>query len=112
MLDKIKKEPALVSAAVTLLGAVLGVFIKNPALVASMITVAGFFLGVRQVVTPVTTMTENVAKAATDAATEVTKQLSDTTVGVAGNVTKAGSEIINNVVNQTVGNLLGGKVNA
>lgn len=109
MLDKIKKEPALVSAAITLLGAVLGVFIHNPALVAALLTSAGFFLGVRQVVTPITTAAENITKAATDSATLVATELGKDTVGIVGNVTKAGEDIVNNAVNQTVGNLLGGK---
>jgi hypothetical protein len=109
MLDKIKKEPALASAVVTLLGAVLGVFIRNPAMVAALVTAAGFFLGVRQVVMPVTTAAENITKAATQAATETAKNLGADTVGAVGNVTKAGESIVNNTVNGVV-SVLGGKL--
>jgi hypothetical protein len=109
MIERIKKEPALVSAFVTLLGAVLGIFIKNPAMVVALVTAAGFFLGVRQVVTPVAEAAENITKAATQAATETVKALNPDIVGTTGHITKAATEIVNNTVDQTVGNILGGK---
>jgi hypothetical protein len=106
MIERIKKEPALVSAFVTLLGAVLGVFIKNPAMVAALVTAAGFFLGVRQVVTPVTTAAENITKAATQAATDTVKALNPDIVGTTGHITKAATDIVNNTVDNVVGGIL------
>lgn len=106
MLNKIKKEPALSAALLSFIGSILSLFIHNPALVASLLGVATVFIGLRQVVTPVTTMTENVTKAATQAATNVAKTLGETTVGTVGEVTDTAKSIVNNVVNQTVGNIL------
>lgn len=108
MLNKIKDEPALVGAFLTLVGAVLGVFIHNPALVAALITSAGFFLGVRQVVTPVTTAAAKITDAATTAATEVVKSLDETTIGAVNEVGTVAQNVINNAVDKTVGQILGG----
>lgn len=107
MLNKLKKEPALIGSLLSVAGSILGIFIHNPELVAALLGVAAVFLGVRQVVTPVTTMVEKVTTAATDAATEVVKTLDSTTVGVTGNITKAGESVINNTVDKVVGGLLG-----
>jgi hypothetical protein len=66
-------------------------------------------VGVHSVVTPVAKAAEKITIAATEAATEVVKSLDSTIVGASGNVTKAGTEVINNTVDRVVGDLLGGK---
>lgn len=67
---------------------------------------------IHNALTPVTTAAAQITEAATTAATEVVKSLDQTTVGVTGNITKAGESIVNNVVDQTLGNILGGKKSA
>jgi hypothetical protein len=103
----LQKQPALAGALLSLLGAVLGVFIHNPALVVALVGVAGAFLGVRSVVTPVTTAATNITQAATQAATEVTKSLDQTVVGTVGEVTGTGQAIIDSTVGRVVDGLLG-----
>lgn len=109
ILNWIRGEPPLCAAIVSLVGAVFSSFIHDPQLA---IALGGVFLtlvGIRQVVTPVTTAVSNVTEAATTAATKAIESVDATTVGVVGNVTKAGTDIINNVVDQTVGQILGRK---
>ena len=105
-----KEHPTQAVAIVTI---VLGwfSFIIPPAVLGGLATIVGIVLGVgvHSIVTPVTTAATQITEAATTAATETVKQLDQATVGVTGNITKAGTDVINNVVNQTVGNLLGGK---
>lgn len=85
-------------------------FILPAAVIGGLGSIIGIILGVgvHSIVTPVTTAATQITEAATTAATEVTKQLDQTTVGVTGNITKAGTDIVNNVVDQTLGNILGG----
>ena len=101
----IKKEPALAAALLSVLGAILGIWVKNPELVGALVGAAAVLMGVRQVVVPVTTVVEHVTTAATNAATETAKNLGSDTVGAVGYVTKAATEIVNNTVDKTVGNL-------
>jgi len=104
-----KEHPTQAVAIVTI---VLGwfFFIIPPAVLGGLATIVGIILGVgvHSIVTPVTTATAQITEAATTAATEVTKQLDSTVVGVSWNITKAGTEIVNNVVDQTLGKILGG----
>ena len=102
----LRNEPAFSAAVLSVIGAVLGIFIKNPELVAALVGVAAVFIGVRQVVTPVTTMTEKVTEAATEAATEVTKSLGRDTVGAIGTVTDAAQGIIDNTVGKVIDKIL------
>lgn len=105
MTGLLRREPALTGALAALLAAVLGVFIKNPELVAALVGVALAFIGVRQVVTPVATMVENVTAAATGAATQVAQDLGETTVGAVGEVTDAAQNVVDNAVNSVLGAL-------
>lgn len=109
MTEFLKRQPALAAAIASLITAAVGLIIKNETLAASLAGVALTFLGLRQVVTPVTTAVENVTRAATDAAVAVARDLDDTVAGTAGTVTGAAERIVDNVVTQTVGNILGGK---
>lgn len=86
-------------------------FILPPAIIGGLGSIIGILLGVgvHSIVTPVADATAKTVEAATQAATEVAKQLTDTTVGSTGYITKAATEIVNNVVDKTVGNILGGK---
>lgn len=106
-MDFLKKEPALGGAIVSVIGAVLGLFIKNPQLVVALGSLAGVFLGVRSVVTPVTTAATQVTQAATQAATQVAGDLTEATAGAVGEITTAGEGIVNNTVDRVVGGLLG-----
>jgi hypothetical protein len=109
MLDKLRSEPALGGALLSLLGAALGVFLKNPALVASLVGVAGVFLGVRQVVTPVATAATQISQAATQAATQTVSALGQDTVGIVGEVTQPAKDIITTTVADVTGVLSGAK---
>ena len=101
----LKKEPALVGAILSALGAVLGLFFKNPALVAGLVGVAATFLGVRSVVVPVTTAATNITTAATQAATATVQSLDSTIVGTVGEVTAPAQAIITSTVHDVVGAL-------
>jgi hypothetical protein len=90
MITWIKKEPALTAALVSLIGVVLGIWIENPELVAAHVGVIAALLGVRQAVVPVAKLPEVV--------TQVVQDLGPETVGVVGNVTKAGRETIERVL--------------
>lgn len=105
----LKDHPTFGGAALSLLGAVLGIFIHNPELVASLVGIAALFVGLHQVVTPVTTAAAKITDAATQAATQVAADLDQTIAGGIGEVTDAGQSIVNNAIDKTIGNILGGK---
>lgn len=98
MLTRLKREPLLISAFLTLLGVVLGIYLKNPELVAALVGVVAAMLGIRQTVTPV----GKVPEIATEVATKTVEQLSSHTVGKVGEITDGAKEVID----QTVGKIL------
>jgi hypothetical protein len=108
LIDKVRDEPALSAAILSLLGAVLGFFVKNPALIASLVGVAAVFIGVRQVVVPVSTAATQMTQAATQSATEVVKSLDSTVVGTVGEITAPAQQIVQSTVHEVVA-ALGGK---
>jgi len=102
----LKDHPTLGGALLSLLGAVLGVFIHNPALVASLLTVAGLFVGVHQVVTPVSTAAVAITDAATQAATKVAADLDETIASTTGTIIPAAQQVVDNAVNTVLGGVL------
>lgn len=104
-----KQHPTYGGAVLSLLGAVLGLFIHNPELVAALVGVAGVFVGVHAVVTPVTTAAQNMTTAATQAATQTVQSLDQTIAGTVGEVTPAAQAIITSTVHDVVGAITGGK---
>lgn len=103
----LQKQPTLTPAIISLFAAAISLFVKQPALAVALTGVFAAFLGVHQVVTPVTTMVEKVTDATTTAATEVAKSLDETTVGVAGELSNGAQEIVDHVIDLTVGSVLG-----
>lgn len=101
----LKRYPALAAAAVSALGAGLGVFIKNPDLVAALLAVAGTFVGLHTLVTPVATAATNIVTAATQAATQVTQSLDQSVVGTVGEITTPAAQIITSTVHDVTGAL-------
>lgn len=102
----LKDHPTIGGALLSLLGAVLALFIHNPPMVAALVGIAAVFAGLHNVVTPVTTMVENVTQAATDAATKTVEQLDKTTVGTITQVTDVAKDIILTTVDDVVSGLL------
>lgn len=86
-------------------------FILPAAVIGGVGSILGIILGVgvHSIVTPVTTATAQITEAATQAATTVALGLSKDTVGAVDNVTKVGESVVNNAIDQTLGNILGGK---
>lgn len=102
----LKDHPTLGGALLSLLGAVLGIFIHNPALVAALVGTAAVFVGVHQVVTPVTTAAVAITDAATQAATKVASDLDSTIAGTTGQVIPAAQQVVDNAVNTVLGGVL------
>lgn len=102
----IKKQPTLATALVSLFAAVVGMFVDKPAVASALVTVFAVLLGVNHVVTPVSTMVEKVTDATTIAATETAKQLGRNTVGAVGEIVDGGSEVVETVIDLTLGKVL------
>lgn len=102
----ITKNPVRTMAVVTALLAAAAPYLPA-ALIAGLTGVLAAVLGVgvHSVVTPVTTMVENVTTAATDAATKTVEQLGSTTVGVVGKVTDTAKDVILTTVDDVVSKL-------
>lgn len=105
----LKDHPTIGGAILSLLGAILGIFINNPELVASLVGMAAVFFGLHQIVSPVSTMATKMTEAATKTATQVVAGLDQTAIGTVTEVTDTAQSLINNTVNQVVPALLGKK---
>lgn len=94
MIKFLRLEPALTTAVLSLLGAVLGIYIKNPELVAALVGVAAAMLGVRQAVVPTVKLPGILH--------ETVEELNTHTVGNAGEVTDKGQGIIDSVLDRVL----------
>lgn len=103
-----KGNPVRTMALATLITGAVATFVPA-AVIAAVLGVLSIALGVgvHELVTPVTTATTQVVEAATDAATQAVQSLGVTTVGVVGEVTEAGRDVITTTVHDVVGALGG-----
>lgn len=106
MIRFLRDHPTWGGAALSLLGAVLGIFLKNPQMVAALVAVAAAFLGIHEQVTPVAKVNQTATQVATEAVTQVVAALGATTVGTVGEVTGAAETIIEGTVGRVVDRLL------
>jgi hypothetical protein len=105
----LRNHPTWGGAALSILGAVLGVFLKNPEMVAALVAVAAAFLGVHSQVTPTHKAREVAGVAASQAANKVAAQLDGAAAGPVGTVTAVGGKVVGEVlvgVRDIVGSLL------
>lgn len=105
----IKDHPTIGGAILSLIGAVLALFIHNPDLVAGLVGMAAVFAGLHQVVVPVTTAATQITQAATDAATKVASDLDKTVAGSVGEIIPAAQEVVDNAVTTVLSGILGKK---
>ena len=105
--ERIKGEPAITAAIVSLLTAAVGAVVKNEALAGALVGVAVTFFGLRQVVTPATKAVKVATTAAAQAAAQAVHDVSTMSAGVAGDVTDAGKEIVRSVTEDVVRDTVG-----
>lgn len=103
-----QRDPSGTLSILTLLAAPVAALAGHPEFAPVFVAVAAAILGLRTQVTPAKKAEATAQQAATTAAIEVAKNLTDTTAGAAGEVTGAAARVVDEALEAVTG-LIGGK---